>query len=102
MTEHTGYLDVLSRFACATRLDDVPIAVRERCKVIVADLLAVIAAGMQEPEMQALVAQHLPRVASGRAAVVGAGKLCNPLDAALLNATAGVWLELDEGNFTTN
>ena len=102
MTEPNDYLDALSRFACATRLDDVPLAVRERCKVIVADLLAVIAAGMQEPEMKALVAQHVPRVASGRAAVIGSGKRCNPLDAALVNATAGVWLELDEGNFNTN
>ena len=75
---------------------------RERCRVIIADLLAVIAAGMQESEMRALVANHVPRVGSGSAAVIGSGKRCNPLDAALLNATAGVWLELDEGNFNTN
>src|SRR5258706_703954 len=102
MTEPKDYLDDLSRFACTTQLADVPAAVRERCTVIVADLLAVIAAGMQEPEMRALVAQHVPRVAGGNAAVIGSGRRCNPLDAALLNATAGVWLELDEGNFTTN
>ena len=102
MTEHNDYLDILSRFACATRLDEVPIAVRERCKVIIADLFAVIAAGMQEPEMKSLVTQHVPRVAGGRAEVIGSGRRCNPLDAALLNATAGVWLELDEGNFNTN
>ena len=102
MNEQNDYLDELSRFACTLQLADVPVAVRDRSKVIIADLLAVIAAGMQEPEMQALVRQHLPRVAAGRAAVVGSGQRCNPLDAALLNATAGVWLELDEGNFNTN
>ena len=96
------YLDTLSRFACATSLADIPLAVRERCGVIVADMLAVIAAGMQEPEMKALAANHLPRVAGGQSSVIGSGKRCNPLDAALLNATAGVWLELDEGNFNTN
>ncbi len=102
MTETTDYLDTLSRFACETRLDDVPLAVRERCRVIIADSLAVMAAGMQEPEMRALVANQVPRVAGGHASVIGSGRRCNPLDAALLNATAGVWLELDEGNFNTN
>ena len=96
------YLDRLSRFACSTRLDDIPREVRERCCVIIADLLAVIAAGMQEPEMKALLANHLPRVGGGNSTVFGSGKRCNPLDAGLLNATAGVWLELDEGNFNTN
>ena len=102
MAETPEYLDILSRFACSTRLGDIPVSVRERCRVIIADMLAVIAAGMQEPEMQALVANHLPRVAGGSANVLGSGRRCNPLDAALLNATAGVWLELDEGNFNTN
>jgi 2-methylcitrate dehydratase PrpD len=102
MSELPDYLDSLSRFACDTQLSAIPPAVRERCKVIIADLLAVIGAGMQEPEMKALTAQHLPRAGAGRAAVIGAGRCCNPLDAALLNATAGVWLELDEGNFNTN
>src|SRR4051812_1292562 len=102
MPEARDYLDELSEFACATRLEDVPSGVIERAKLIVADLLAVIAAGMQEPEMKALLAQHLPRVAPGKAAVFGSGQRSNALDAALLNATAGVWLELDEGNFNTN
>ncbi|MEO7728313.1 MAG: MmgE/PrpD family protein [Burkholderiales bacterium] len=101
MTASTDYLDTLSRFAC-TAHPDIPAAVRERCKILVADMLAVIAAGMQEAEMKALAALHLPRVAAGRASVIGSGQRCNPLDAALLNATAGVWLELDEGNFNTN
>jgi len=102
MTATADYLDSLSRFACQTSYADIPQAVRERSKVILADLLAVIAAGMQEPEMQALVANQVPRVASGRSTVIGTGKRCNPFDAAMLNATAGVWLELDEGNFDTN
>jgi 2-methylcitrate dehydratase PrpD len=102
MNEADDYLDQLSRFACETRPADIPLAVRERCGLIVADLVAVIAAGMQEPEMRALVANHVPRVAAGHSSVIGVGVRCNPLDAALLNATAGVWLELDEGNFNTN
>ena len=98
----TDYLDVLSRFASDTRLSDIPADVRSRCCVIIADTLAVIAAGMQEQEMKALAAHHLLDAGAGHASVIGTCKRCNPLDAALLNATAGVWLELDEGNFNTN
>ena len=74
MTATADYLDSLSRFACQTSYADIPQAVRERSKVILADLLAVIAAGMQEPETQALVANQVPRVASGRSTVIGTGK----------------------------
>ena len=102
MTPSTDYLDTLSAFACETRLADIPAAVRARCRVIIADMLAVRAAGMQEPEMQALLKNHLPRVATGHAAVIGTAHGCNSLDAALLNATAGVWQDFDEGNFHTN
>ena len=98
----TDYLDVLSRFASDTTLSDIAADVRSRCCVIIADTLAVIAAGMQEPEMKALAANHLSGAGPGHASVIGTFKRCNPLDAALLNATAGVWLELDEGNFSTN
>ncbi|MDB5811791.1 MAG: MmgE/PrpD family protein [Betaproteobacteria bacterium] len=102
MTAAHDYLDTISRFASETRLTDIPDGVRNRAKIIIADLLAVIAAGMQEPEMKALNALHLPTAGAGNASVIGCGKRSNPLDAALLNATAGVWLELDEGNFNTN
>ena len=100
MTAPADYLDSLSRFACETAYADIPQPVHERCKVIIADLLAVIALGCREPEMQALAASQLPRVApcvrrsSHR-------QRCNPLDAAMLNATRRVWLELERGNFDT-
>ena len=48
--------------------------------------------------MKELVAKHLANAASGNAWVIGAGKRAAALDAALLNGTAGTWLELDEGN----
>jgi 2-methylcitrate dehydratase PrpD len=98
----TDYLDALAQFACETRFPDIPAHVVEHCKLILADTFAVIGAGMQQQEMQALAARHLPKVAPGRASVIGTGKRVNPLDAAMLNAIAGVWLELDEGHFYTN
>src|SRR5919202_1367451 len=42
--------------------------------------------------------RRLVRVASGSSWVIGTGRRAAALDAALLNGTAGTWLELDEGN----
>ena len=67
----------------------------ERTRWVVADSLPVIAAGMQQPEMQALL-KHGFR--SGKAWVLGTRQRADGLDAALLNGTAGTWLELNEGN----
>jgi 2-methylcitrate dehydratase PrpD len=93
-----SYLEELAGFACRTRLTDLPAKVLERTRWVVADSLPVIAAGMQQPEMQALLERHLPGAAEGTAWVLGARKRAGALDAALLNGTAGTWLELNEGN----
>ena len=92
------YLETLGRFICSTTLPDIPPAAKERARQVIADCVPVIAAGMQQPEMKALVARHLACAAPGNAWVIGAGKRAAALDAALLNGTAGTWLELDEGN----
>jgi 2-methylcitrate dehydratase PrpD len=88
----------LAQFAAHTRLPDIPQPVLARAKAIIADTVAVIAAGMQEPELKSLCGSHLPRVAAGPCAVIGAAQRANSLDAALLNGTAGVWQDFDEGN----
>ena len=67
-------------------------------RAIIADCIPVIAAGMQQREMQAFAAGHLACSGAGNAWVIGAGRRANALDAALINGTAGTWLELDEGN----
>ena len=92
------YLITLADFAANTRLADLSAAARERGRWIIADSIPVIAAGMQQTEMKAFVAQQLADAASNTAWVIGAGKRVGALDAALLNGTAGTWLELDEGN----
>lgn len=92
------YLATLSRFLCAATLTDLTEEARDRARWIIADCIPVIAAGMQQPEMKALVAKHLSAAAPGHAWVIGAGRRAGALDAALLNGTAGTWLELDEGN----
>jgi len=91
-------VDRLAQFAARTRLSDIPQPVRERAKAIIADTVAVITAGMQAPELKSLCRSHLPGAAAGHCAVIGAARRTNRLDAALLNGTAGVWLDFDEGN----
>ena len=92
------YLTTLAEFAAGTQLNDISAAARERARWVIADSIPVIAAGMQQPQMQAFVARQLTGAAPGTAWVIGAGKRAGALDAALLNGTAGTWLELDEGN----
>ena len=92
------YLTTLAEFAAGTQLNAISEAARTRARWVIADSIPVIAAGMQQPEMRAFVARHLTGAAPGSAWVIGAGRRAGPLDAALLNGTAGTWLELDEGN----
>ena len=97
-----SYLQELAGFACRARLEDLPAPVLARTRWVIADSLPVIAAGMRQPEMQALLQRHMPGGVSGDARgsawVLGARRRAGALDAALLNGTAGTWLELNEGN----
>jgi 2-methylcitrate dehydratase PrpD len=90
-----SYLQELAGFACRARLADLPAKALARTRWVVADSLPVIAAGMQQPEMQALL-KH--QISHGKAWVLGTRQRAGCLDAALLNGTAGTWLELNEGN----
>ena len=92
------YLERLAQFAARTSLADLSTAARERARWVLADCIPVIAAGMQQPEMKAFVERQLAQAGNGSAWVLGTGKRAGALDAALLNGTAGTWLELDEGN----
>lgn len=92
------YLKMLAEFAANTRLEDISAAARDRARWVIADSIPVVAAGMQQAEMRKFVSTQLAGAAPGNAWVIGAGRRAGVLDAALLNGTAGTWLELDEGN----
>jgi 2-methylcitrate dehydratase PrpD len=96
--EAPQYLKTFAEFASSAQLNTLSAAARDRARWIIADCVPVIAAGMQEREMKALIAKHLAQCGAGSAWVLGSGKRAAALDAALLNGTAGTWLELDEGN----
>lgn len=92
------YLVQLAEFAHATTLAALSDAARDRACWVLADCIPVIAAGLQQPEMKKFVDKRLAHAATGEAWVIGSGRRAGALDAALLNGTAGTWLELDEGN----
>jgi 2-methylcitrate dehydratase PrpD len=93
-----AYLVQLAGFAANSTLPELSPAARDRARWVLADCIPVIAAGMQQPEMKTFVDRHLAGAASGTSWVIGAARRAATLDAALLNGTAGTWLELDEGN----
>ena len=95
-------IDALSDFACQAQLDDVPARAMTYLRHALADTLAVCAVGNHEAPMRRLIALQREQVAGGHAAVLGTDVPLNPLDAAALNAAAGCWLELDEGNLSSN
>lgn len=90
------YLDRISAFAAHLGFEDLSPQVVERAKLVMADSLAVIAAGAQEDEVRNLAARIDPP--AGPASLLGLGRRVDPLNAALINGTAGTFLELDEGN----
>ena len=91
-----NYLDMLCRFLAGLCFEDLPKDVVRQAGLVVADTVAVIAAGSAEPEMAALTARLAG--APGPAAVIGTGLRTEAGKAALLNGTAGTFLEMDEGN----
>jgi 2-methylcitrate dehydratase PrpD len=96
-TDRNDYLDTLSTFAASLEFIELPRAVREQTAWILADTLAAIVAGSAEPEL--VQASHRLRAgASGDAVLLGQGRTTAPLTAALINGTAGTFLEMDEGN----
>jgi len=96
------YLDRLSAWAATAPLDALPPAVRERACLVIADSLGVTVHGMQVPEMRKFVERHLADARPGRASVIGAGRRADPASAALLNGTAGTWIDMNEGNLHAN
>lgn len=94
----SGCLNEAAAYVCQCEFDGLPADVLIRSKEVIADSLAVIAAGAQEEEVKTLTERILvsdtPRVAM----VIGAGLRTEPLKAGLINGTAGTFLELEEGN----
>lgn len=88
-------LDTLSDFAAHLDLNALPPSVKKHLGWILADTVAAMAAGSAEPELRAWAERQ---GTSGSATLVGLGRSAEPMVAALINGTAGTFLEMDEGN----
>ena len=94
----SDYLEQLTTFICSCKFEDFPSEVVERAREVVADTLAVIGAGAQEEEVKKMTARMVPHGGREVATVIGTTRRTEPAKAALINGTAGTFLELDEGN----
>lgn len=88
------YLATFSTFAAEISFDALPPAVRSHTGWILADTIAAIVAGSAEPELRNWAAQQ----PGGPATLVALGAQTQSVLAALVNGTAGTFLEMDEGN----
>lgn len=92
------YLGRLAGFVEATRLDALPVSVIAAAKHVLLDTLGAIVAGSALDENRRLAGLAAARAPHGLATLLGHGEKADAYWAALTNATAGVALEVDEGN----
>jgi len=85
-------------WAVQQELNDIPLEVRQQTVMVIGDDLAAMLSAETEPQVMASQAMLLTRGPSGEASVIrhDRAKLA-PLQAALANALAASWNELDEG-----
>ena len=92
------YLVEIGRFICNTRFEDLPPAVVDRCKRLIADCFAIITAGNQSDELKALAASYLEDARPGHSWVIGTAHRAAARDAGFLNGIASTWHDFDEGS----
>lgn len=90
-------LDRLAGFLSSQEADAIPSDVSARTRLIIADCVAAIVGGAAEPEMQSFT-QKARGNCEAQSLLIGTDSRTSPDKAALLNGTAGTWLEMDEGN----
>ena len=94
----TDYLDTLSDFVSETGFDSLTPGALDAVRDVTLDTLGAMVVGSQQPENAAFASRMAQRSPSATATVFGHGLKADPMTATLVNATAGVALEVDEGN----
>ena len=93
-----AYLDRLSKFVCDTHLGDLEPPTVNAAKAVVLDTIGAMLAGSRLPENAKLAQLATKTGGQGPATLLGQPGSASAVFAALSNATAGVALEMDEGN----
>jgi 2-methylcitrate dehydratase PrpD len=96
--EFADYLDRLARMARRVRFDDLSPSAGAATKAVVLDTVGAILAGSRLDENVKLADLAAERFGHRAATLLGRARKADPMFAALANATAGVALEVDEGN----
>jgi 2-methylcitrate dehydratase PrpD len=97
MSTH-DYLTRLAGLAAGTRFDALTPATVAAARAVTLDTIGAILAGSRLTENAWLADLAAARSGSRTATLVGRGQKAEPMLAALANGTAGVSLEMDEGN----
>jgi 2-methylcitrate dehydratase PrpD len=92
------YLDRLARLVTATRFADLGEPSIAAARRVTLDTLGAILAGSRLPENGQLATFAAARSGAKTATLIGHAGRAEPMFATLANATAGVALEMDEGN----
>ena len=88
----------LAEFASEIRFADLSEDAVSAARDVALDTLGAVVAGMREPENRLLAEWAAVNASPPSCAILGTAHRANPMSAALANATAGVALEMDEGN----
>jgi 2-methylcitrate dehydratase PrpD len=94
----SDYLTELAGWVEATRFETLPASTVAAARLVLLDTLGAIVAGSAEKENARLAALASARSARDASTLIGHARRADALWAALANATAGVALEVDEGN----
>src|SRR5712691_43297 len=92
------YLDRLAQFVSTTTHASLPAPVIAAARLVLLDTLGAMLAGSRLPENARLARLVAERSGPRTAVLIGHAGRAEPMLAALSNATAGVSLEVDEGN----
>ena len=92
------YLDTLSDFVASTSYEELSEEALAATRDVVLDTVGAIVAGYQLPENAAFAKLASERSAPHTSTILGTPFRAEPMWATLVNGTAGVGLEMDEGN----
>lgn len=94
----SDYLDDLSRFVVETSFEDLSPEAVAGVRDVTMDTVGAILAGSLEPENTELAKLAAQRSGPATATILGHDSKAEPMLTTLVNSTAGVALEMDEGN----
>ena len=98
MPDYPEYLERLASFVSGMRLDDLSAEALNASRTVTLDTLGAILAGSRLPENRNLAKLAVKMGGKGSCSVIGHRRQANATFSALANGTAGVALEMDEGN----